>query len=318
MTRLLVAVVLVVVAGCATVPQAQFDAAEQRIAELEAENTDLRARLAANERARDALVVDLNRANSTIAGLQSELEALGADRALALAQLGGLREERIELIERIGLLEDEAVALRLAAEIESPPEDSASIARSPQERLTEALSGGDGFRRVDRIGLQNDPRLAARFANAAPGIAADTAEDTPLLFDIRLDYRQTIVFLTIHDPAGRAPELRVNVQYVSDREPLHIRAAVLTIEGIDPVAPIEPIVLSERVIRETDGTILREGFVLPADRSIVDRLATILTGGRFTVTMLGTTRQVQHRPSTAERAAMSNILFAYLDIGGLR
>ena len=311
MTRFLSAVSLIVVAGCATVPQAQFDAAEQRIEELE-------ERLSAGERDRDDLVERLQRANDTIARLESDLGSTGADLSLALTQLGSLREERVELLERIGLLEDEAVALRLAAEIESPPEDSASIARSPQERLAEALSGGEGFRRVDRIGLQSDPRLAARFATVAPGVAADTVGDTPLLFDIRLDYRQTLVFLTIHDPAGRSPELRVNVQYVSDREPLHIRAAVITIEGIDPVAPIEPIVLSERVIRETDGTILREGFVLPADRSIVDRLGTILTGGRFTVTMLGTTRQVQHRPTTTERAAMSNILFAYLDIGGLR
>ena len=309
--RLLSAVGLVVVAGCATVPQAQFDAAEQRIAELE-------ERLSTNERDREELVSQLLDANDTIARMESDLDSVGADLSLALAQLGGLREERVELLERIGSLEDEAVALRVAAEIESPPEDSVSFARSPQERLAEALSGSDGFRRVDRIGLQNDPRLAARFANAAPGVAADTVAGIPLLFDIRLDYRQTLVFLTIHDPAGGSPELRVNVQYVSDREPLLIRAAVLTIEGIDPVAPIEPIVLSDRVIRETDGTILREAFVLPADRSVVDRLATVLAGGRFTVTMLGTTRQIQHRPTIGERAAMSNILFAYLDIGGLR
>jgi hypothetical protein len=105
---------------------------------------------------------------------------------------------------------------------------------------------------------------------------------------------------------------------VSDVEPLYLRTAFITIEGGDPIDPIDPIVLSGEPERLTDGVRLLEALTMNADRDLIERLSAMISSSRFRVTFIGMNQQLTHQPSVAERAAMSNMLFAFIDLGGVR
>jgi hypothetical protein len=143
-------------------------------------------------------------------------------------------------------------------------------------------------------------------------------EGVPELYDTRLEYDQTMVYLSVVDPEGRRPHLRLTAQHVSDTGPIALRTAFISIEGGDPIDPIDPIVLLAPATRQTDGVLYREALDTTADRALLDRLTTMISSTRFQVTFVGESGQYTHRPTVAERAAMSNILFAFIDLGGLR
>lgn len=319
--------------GCRTVPQAEYDALEE---ELEAVSGELENALeSAEERAQRrenqiaALEEQVAELERQLAREEADAASLSEDLELALQQLGTLREERLDLQEELLELTAElerlhdAAAGGRSARGDAGTAESAGVrtpesgARTAPDALGAAFRGADGFDRVRDLGLRNDPRATARFAQAAPGIGVDTAEGVPLLYDARLDYEETLVYLAIADPEGR-PRLRLTAQHLSEVEPLYLQTAFITIEGGDPVDPLDPIVLSGTPVRETDGTTVREALVMTARGDMLDRLSTMIGSRRFTVTFLGSDEQITHRPSVAERAAMSNMLFAYLDLRGER
>lgn len=294
------------VAGCRTVPVDEHQAVVEQLEVTSSQLALTEQRLARREERIKAL-------NTDVATLEDDLE-------LALRQLGQLREDRLDMQETISGLETELArlqnAMRRADEAPATPERAAG--NEPQDALAAALAGTGGFQRVRRIGFQNDPRATARFAGATPGIAVDTEHDAPILYDSRLDYENTLAYLTIVDPEGRHPRLRLTTQYTTSVQPAYVRTAFMTVEGGDPVDPVDPIVLSGEPIRQTDGTLLREALTTNADRTLVDRLAAMISSGRLRVTFVGANGQHTHRPSVAERAALSNILFAFIDLGGVR
>ncbi len=306
-TLLLFAVAL---SGCRTVPVEEYEALERG---LDAVTADL----AAADRAiseRDAQIESLT---AQIAGLRETLgrqrsltSAVESDLELALRQLGALREDRLDLRDDIGELERELGRLR-----------EASVAGRAEEAAPDSAATGNGaagaFSRVRTIGLQNDPVAARRLSGAAPGIGVDT-DDVPVLYDSRLEYDRTMIYLTVVDPESRRPRLRLTVQFVSDAAPIALESAVISTEGGDPIDPIDPVVLTGSPIRQTDGKLLREALVTNTDRDLLDRLSTMISSSRIQVTFVGDLAQHTHRPSVAERAAMSNILFAFIDLGGLR
>jgi outer membrane murein-binding lipoprotein Lpp len=294
----LVAVCVLMFAGCATVPEEEHQAALDQVALLEGELTELGARIAAQEDALAAAVAAAERAEAQAAQTQEEL-------SVSLSELGALREERRALLEQLNGLQD------MLADQE--PE------RSPQTP-EQALAGGGGFLPVEELGLRNDPRIARRFAAAAPGIAADRQSGVPRLFDSRLDYRRTAIFLTISDPAGNEPRLTLHTQYVTEESPLYLRSVFISIEGRDPVDPVDPIVLSDEPTdeptRRSDGQRLLESITAEVTGPLADRLLTLVSSNRFTVTFVGNRTQYSYRPGVSERAALSNMLFAYFDLAG--
>ena len=310
----LVAVALLLAAGCATVPRAEHDAVLEENLTLAAELGVARLTVLDREE-------EIARLEARIASLEAAVER--ADRALAgrtddltltLNQLGVLREERLDLREDLARLEAEV--RRLSGRDGDAAAQPADGTPSPQR-----LSPAPGVARlvqVEQIGLQADLEAGNRLAGGLPGVAVDTTGTVPVMFDTRPDYAATAVYLTIHDPAGRRPRLVLTVQYVTDQTPLLAEAALIAIEGVDPVDPVDPIVLSGGPARETDGALVREAFTVTVDAQLFERLATMLTSARFTATFVGPDGRVTHRPGVPERAAMSNILFAFMDLGGLR
>lgn len=302
------ALAAVAITSCASVDQADYEAVLARNTELDARILLLEEQLAGQQEELEALESQVD-----------DARAANAERELALTQLGELRANRRELLERIAELETAIVSGSPEAIASLRLSDTAAAAESQSERtpegaMADALAGGSGFLRVAAVGLANEPRVAARFAARAPGIAADRVLGVPRLFDARPDYDETLTYLTIIDPAGNRPRLRLTSQYVSAVAPLYLRTVFVSIEGVDPVDPIDPIVLAGDAIRETDGRVVREALVTEADDDLVDRLSEMLSSSRFSVTYVGIAGQHTHYPSVAERSAMSNILFAYFDL----
>jgi outer membrane murein-binding lipoprotein Lpp len=289
-----------VLAGCASVPQADYQEAVDRIDELESELLSVEQELAdsrqtAREAAREAAIA------------KADAESARSDLEVALTQLGTLREERQELLEQIATVE-RALQSQDGA---SSDQDREGISRAV---LEEAISGGRGFLTTDVLGLRDQPGLAARYGSDAPGISADLYFGAPRLFDSRLSYGETALFLTITDPASRAPQLSLHAQYGSNEAPLYLQSVSISIAGNDPVDPIDPLVLTGEPDRLTDGERLLETIVVPVDASIADRLTSMVSSSRLTVTFIGNGRRYAYQPSVIERAALSNMLFAYFDI----
>jgi hypothetical protein len=160
--------------------------------------------------------------------------------------------------------------------------------------------------------------MAARLAVAGSGLSVDSSGADPLLYDESLSFDSSLVYLTISDPAGRSPQLILTVQYVSELRPLYTQTAFISIEGSDPIDPVDPVVFTGGPIRETDGARVREAFSREVDRQLLSQISRMLQSGRFTSTFVGTVGRDTHRPTAAEREAMSRVLFAYIDLGGYR
>ena len=314
---------LLLAVSCATVPEEEFLAERERALLLADELLTAEEHLAESRRTE-------REQQAEIAQLEAELDRQEEQTEAALSDLEAVRTELEGVRERLSATEDDqadniAMIVRMSEQIEQlelaldeiagsdGPEDPE---RSPADALSEALSGGAGFQRIARIGFTPEPR-SGRLVDA-PGIAVDSSSGTDVLYDIRLDYLQTMAYLTIEDPTGRNPALRLTTQYVTRSEPLWAQTAFIAIEGLDPVDPVDPIVLNVTPRRQTDGSNLVEQFSVAVDRQMVSRLSSMLSSQKFTVTFVGPTGQQTHRPSVAERAAMSNILFSFIDLGGLR
>lgn len=303
--------VAVTLSGCRTVPQEEFDVAIEEVERLSEE-------VVARDRQIQALEDRITELEEEIEEHRLEESVLRDDLALALRRLGETREQRFALEAEIDALSTELARAQRAAEPVPVRQPDASEPISPPDARATALGGGGGFTRVTNVGFRNDPRAASRLSAAAPGIGVDTEAGVQVLYDSRIDYEATAIYLAIVDPEGRSPRLRVTTQYTTDDEPIYLRSAIVTIEGADPIDPIDPIVLSGEVVRETDGELLREALLIDADRTLIDRLTNMVSSNSFQVTFIGLDEQLTHRPTVAERAAMANILFAFIDLGGVR
>ncbi len=316
--------VLACLAACATVPQDEYDLVVAERTQLQEEADALSEELSTREARISSLETALEEAQTAAATGDERVAELEGDLEVVLRQLGETREDRLELQDQIDDLERQierigsaAVAAQQAEETTIAEEAAGLADLSAPDALAAAIQGGGGFTRVSSLGLRDDVRARSRLAIASPGIGVDSTFSTPVLHDTRLDYEETILYLTIIDPQGRRPRLELTAQYTTEIEPLYLRTAFVTIDGGDPVDPIDPIVLAGEPVRQTDGTVLREAIAVDADRSLVSRLSTMVSSDQFRVTYVGLNRQITHQPSVAERAALSNILFAFIDLGGL-
>jgi TolA-binding protein len=325
---LIVAAILVLVAlgGCSTVPLDDHQAALDEIDRLDDELEDARGTIADRDDRIAALREEVASLTDALERERADAAGIRGDLDVALRQLGTLREDRLDLRDELDDLETEierlrstAIASQRAAEaVDAAERASRPTERTPQDAFGAAADGGDGFSRVRSLGFQNDPRAAARLSAAAPGVGVDTDSGVPVLYDSRLDYDDTLAYLSIVDPEGRRPRLHITAQYVTDTDPLYLRTALITIEGGDPVDPVDPIVISGEPERETDGRRLLEALSVSADRGLIDRLSAMISSSRFRVTFVGMNDQHTYQPSVAERTAMSNMLFAFIDLGGVR
>lgn len=318
--RLLPILLMLMLAGCATVPQEEYDAVVAELEIIRSEADSLSAELSERNAEIDSLESRIAAAEADAAEIAASAQLLQGDFDVVLSQLGALREERLELQEEIASLE-----VRLSR-LQSIPTATQASARGTTEAsvaeldapaaLAAAIQGGGGFTRIRNLGLRNDARALARLSIESPGIAVDTSGALPILHDSRLEYEQTLLYLTITNP--QRPSLQLNAQYTTDRNPLFLRTAFITIQGSDPVDPIDPIVLAAEPSRETNGVILREAITVQADRALINRLSAMISSDSFVVTFVGVDRRITHVPTVAERSALSNMLFAFIDLGGVR
>ena len=296
---------------------------------------------------RNARAVELGGRVSTLQQIVAELEAETVRLQDQYGESNVARDAEIELLktEREALLRDmerlanaaevaaaqaaQAISARSEAAAISTDDQSAEVGRASTEAavptasasqaaLTNALGGLGGFRRVEDLGFQSDARLGSRLAVTGSGLAVDSTGEEPFLFDAELSFDSSLVYLTITDPAGRDPRLVLTVQYVSDVRPLYAQTAFISIQGSDPIDPVDPVIFTGSPERETDGVRVRETFSREVDRQLLNRISTMLSSSAFTSTFIGTVGRDSHRPSTAEREAMSRVLFAYIDLGGYR
>lgn len=325
---LLVASILtgITLGSCRTVPLDEHEAAIDRIETLDAQLAQARDEIDSRDERIRELEAEVASLTDTLERERRDAAEIRSDLDVALEQLGRLREDRLDLRDELDDLEEQLERLRSAAIAAERARDAVSAAERasmPDEgaragTLDAALKGGGGFTRVRDLGLQNDPRATARLSAAAPGIGVDTSSGAPVLYDTRLDYDETLAYLSILDPEGRRPRLRLTAQYATTSEPFALQTAFITIEGGDPVDPIDPIVVAGEPRRETDGVTLLESITMNTDRTLIERLSAMVSSSRFRVTYLGMDGQYTYAPSVAERAAMSNILFAFIDLGGGR
>ena len=325
---LLVATILtgITLGACRTVPLDEHEAAIDRIESLDEELAQARDEIDTRDGRIRELEAEVASLTDALEQERREASEIRSDLDVALEQLGTLREDRLDLRDELDDLDEQLERLRSAAiTAERTREAVASAERAAMpdgeaaaNTLAAALAGRGGFSRVRDLGLQNDPRAAARLSAAAPGVGVDTSSGSPVLYDSRLDYEETLAYLSIVDPEGRRPRLRLTAQYATSTDPFYLQTAFITIEGGDPVDPIDPIVVTGDPRRETDGATLLESITINADRALIERLSSMISSSRFRVTFIGMDDQHTHAPSVAERAAMSNILFAFIDLGGVR
>lgn len=312
--------------SCRTVPLDEHEAALERIETLDTRLAQARDEIDDRDERIEELESEVARLADALERERREAAEIRSDLDVALAQLGSLREDRLDLRDELDDLEGELERLRsaaIAAERAEQAVRAAERASLPDEGAradtrAAALAGRGGFTRVRTLGMQNDPRAAARLSAAAPGIGVDTSSGTPVLYDSRLDYDETLAYLSILEPEGRRPRLKLTAQYATTSEPFYLQTAFITVEGGDPVDPIDPVVVTGEPERETDGARLLESLTMSADGALIERLSSMLSSSRFRVTFIGMDGQHTHAPSVAERAAMSNILFAFIDLGGGR
>jgi len=292
--------------------QADLEASEEEVAVLEENIAELNRELLAAES--DAEEADAARRDE-IAALESELVSLQVDfdrlsRALDAAAVAA-DEQRIRAEEA-----ERRLDLALNPPEIVPSEEQIAAERAAKRALEEARAGGD-YQRIPAIGFTMDERLTRRLDLASSGLAVDSTGAVPVLYDPGLSYRDSAIYLTVDDPLGQ-PVLRLTVQYVSETSPLHAQTSFISIEGSDPLDPVDPIVFSSNPVRETDGRYLREAFSVPVDRSLLNRVSRMLSSGTFSSTFVGSAERETHVPGRSERNAMSRVLFAFLDLGGYR
>jgi hypothetical protein len=299
--------------------------------DLRTANNQLEATDAETQELRQT-VDDLQQATVT---LQNQLETALAARDAEIVSLKAEQEALLIDLERLSIAAEVAAAhaatAQTAAEtvvasaqtgiasVRTDAANSEDAARSNgviQGALTDALGGLGGFRRVDDLGFRSDSRMGARLAVAGSGLAVDSTGDEPILFDTALSFDSSLIYLTIADPASRNPRLILTVQYVSDVRPLYAQTAFISIEGNDPIDPVDPVIFTGSPDRETDGVRIREAFSRDVDRSLLNRISRMLSSSSFAGTFVGTVGRESHRPTLAERAALSRVLFAYIDLGG--
>ena len=302
--------------SCRTVSEEEYLAEQTRADELAEQLLVAQTRLAESLRSERETEAELATLQAQLDAATEQNEASAAELEDALAGIAELTDAQNDNVATIVRMSEQIDSLEQALADMTTETTEEQPTRSPETALTEALSGGAGFQRVSSIGFTADPQAARRVS--APGVAIDTSTGSELLYDVRLDYTSTMAYLTVEDPAGRSPVLRLTAQYATSNEPLWAQTAFIAIEGLDPVDPVDPIVMNVTPQRQTDGTNLIERFSVQVDRPMVTRLSSMLSSQKFTVTFVGPTAQRTHRPSVAERAAMSNILFAFIDLGGLR
>ncbi len=294
--------------GCRTAPSEGSSVSDEHV--LNDELRQLESEL-------DRTATDLAERDEQLARLEADFESLQSDLSRALYQLGALREDRLDLQQELAGLERELSRLRDAAGVAGRREPAhPSGALKADESVLRPLEGAQ-FERVPYLGLRNDPREAQRLASSAPGVGVDTTHRLPIMFDTRLSLDQTGVYLTIVDPEHE-PRLVLTVQYVDTDTPLWLHTALITTEGGDPVDPIEPFVFEGESIRQTDGRLLREALVKVTDASATTRLTSMLSSQHLLLMLLGEGDPVSYRPSVSERAAMSNMIYAFIDLGGFR
>lgn len=325
---LLVASILVgiTLGSCRTVPLDEHEAALEQIESLDEQLARARDEVDGRDARIEELEAEVASLSSALARERRDAAEIRSDLDVALAQLGSLREDRLDLRDELDDLEEELERLRSAAIAAERAQEAVSAAERASmpddgegaDTLAAALAGRGGFTRVRDLGLQNDPRAAARLSAAAPGVGVDTRSGAPVLYDSRLDYDETLAYLTILDPQGRRPRLRLTAQYATTSDPFYLQTAFITVEGGDPVDPVDPIVVTGEPHRETDGATLLEAITMNADRTLIERLSSMVSSSRFRITYIGMDGQHTHAPSVAERAAMSNMLFAFIDLGGVR
>ena len=286
----------------------QVSTLQRTIAELEAETVGLQDQYGESNVARDAEIELLKTEREA---LLRDMERLANAAEVAAAQAAQAIAARSEAAAISA--DDQSAEVGGASSEAAAPTASAS-----QAALTNALGGLGGFRRVEDLGFQSDARLGSRLAVTGSGLAVDSTGEEPVLFDVNLSLDSSLVYLTIADPAGRDPRLVLTVQYVSDVRPLYAQTAFISIQGSDPIDPVDPVIFTGSPKRETDGVRVREAFSREVDRQLLNRISTMLSSSAFTSTFIGTVGRDSHRPNTAEREAMSRVLFAYIDLGGYR
>lgn len=288
------------------------------------QNSELKEQVAALQETVHGLEEELRelRLQITTAGDEgaAEIELLKSERQALLLDMERLASAaEIAAAQAAQAMAAQAEAARIeAATSEAGSVEVARIASADQTALANALGGLGGFQRVEDLGFQSDSRLGSRLAVTGSGLAVDSTDEEPILFDADLSFDSSLIYLTITDPAGRDPRLVLTVQYVSDVRPLYTQTAFISIQGNDPIDPIDPVIFTGSPVRETDGVRIREAFSREVDRRLLNRISAMLSSSTFTSTFVGTVGRESHRPSTAERAAMSRVLFAYIDLGGYR
>jgi len=322
------------VVGCRTAPNTEeLTPEQQQILQLQAELESTEGELTRQLAERDQLEQTVQSLESRVAGLQAELLSVSS----AAEQSAESRDTEIEALraEREALLRDmerlsnaaevaaaEAANARAAlaeARARSATETEGSgSGEAASQAIADAVGGLGGFRRVESLGFTPDTRLASRLGVAGSGLAVDSSGDKPVLFDPDLSFDTSLIYLTIVDPSGTQPRLVLTVQYVSDVRPLYAQTAFIAIEGTDPIDPVDPVIFTGGPARDTDGERIREAFSRDVDRALLNRIASMLTSGRFSSTFVGSVGRESHRPTVTERSALSRVLFAFIDLGGFR
>ncbi|TFH06269.1 MAG: hypothetical protein E4H09_00605, partial [Spirochaetales bacterium] len=276
--------VLFITTSCATIGEEEFLALTTEREQLVQENATLQQEIVVAGESEKARALENERLAEVVAAQKSRIEQLAESLASAETDLADARSARDQVPDETDRLNRQVTVLQAALEgataraaaaeaaqaaaareadterTAAATEDTAATAAA--EYLAAVLAGREGFRRIGRFGFVQDPQ--ARDVTA-PGVGIDTGGTEDILFDTRLNYTATGVYLTILEPDARSPVLQLVAQFATQRDPLWAQTAFIAIEGLDPVDPVDPIVLAEAPVRETDGDILMERFSIPVD-----------------------------------------------------
>jgi len=261
--------------------------------------------LAAQETREQELQDTIVNLEQEVAGLQQELESVTSAGELEIESLKSEQEallldmERLSFAAEVAAAQAETAQAAAQAVVASAQTGIASVQTDAgndatrnngviQAALSEALRGLGGFRQVESLGYQSDARMGARLAVAGSGLAVDTTGGEPVLYDTALSFENSLIYLTIEDPAGGDPRLILTVQYVSDVRPLYTETAFISIQGNDPIDPVDPVIFTGSPVRESDGVRIREAFSRNVDRTLLNRISGLLTSNGFVSTFVGT------------------------------
>lgn len=285
--------------------EAEIAQLEERIANL-SESIEEAAESAAQSDT--AAREEINRLETELASLQADFDRLSRALDTAAAEAEAARQATAEAELRLELaLNPPEVA---------PSDEERAAERAAAEALEQARRSGE-YQTVRRLGFTRDSRLTNRLNLADSGLAVDSTGAVPVIFDPGFSYAASRIFLTVADPLDQ-PSLGITIQYVSDTTPLFAQTSFISIEGSDPLDPVDPIIFSGNPVRQTDGRYLRESFSREVDRDLLTRISRMLATGSFSSTFVGPGGRETHEPSQAERDAMSRMLFVFIDLGGFR